>query len=104
MNPVDYETEEYQAEQDALEQAASRQHADGTSGKRKLSPGREAYAKRARTGEPGRPQDPGRSCLSCLAMLFSTVPSTAEVCLCLSFALRVRVHTAANMLFLLRML
>ena len=59
MNPVDYETEEYQAEQDALEQASSRQHADGSSGKRKLSPGHEGFSKRARTGEPGRQRDPG---------------------------------------------
>lgn len=61
MNPVDYETEEYQAEQDALEQASSRQHPDGISGKRKLSPGHEGQAKRARTGEPGKPRDPGKS-------------------------------------------
>lgn len=59
MNPVDYETEEYQAEQDALEQASSRQHPDGISGKRKLSPGHEGQAKRARTGEPGKARDPG---------------------------------------------
>lgn len=63
MNPVDYETEEYQAEQDALDQAASsQQHADGTSGKRKPSPGCEGLAKRARTGEPGRQRDPGLLC------------------------------------------
>ena len=62
MNPVDYETEEYQQEQDALEQGASgHQHADGVAdqrAKRKLSPGRDGLSKRARTGDGSRQRDP----------------------------------------------
>lgn len=64
MNPVDYETEEYQAEQEALDQnqsAAPRsRQADGTDGgsgnKRKFSPGGEAGARRA---APRQRVDPG---------------------------------------------
>lgn len=61
MNPVDYETEEYQKEQDALEQnqSASRsRQVDGSEtigSKRKFSPGGDAGTKRAlprqRTGD-----------------------------------------------------
>lgn len=66
MNPVDYETEEYQAEQEALDQnqsAAPRSwQADGTDAaggsgtKRKFSPGGEAGARRA---APRQRVDPG---------------------------------------------
>ncbi len=66
MNPVDYETEEYQAEQEAMDQnqsAASRsKQADGadalggSGSKRKFSPGGEAGARRA---TPRQRVDPG---------------------------------------------
>lgn len=63
MNPVDYETEEYQAEQEAMDQnqsAASRsRQADGTDalgGKRKFSQGSEAGARRV---APRQRVDPG---------------------------------------------
>ena len=54
MNPVDYETEEYQKEQDALEQnqttASRTRQGDGTEtagNKRKFSPGGDGGTKRA---------------------------------------------------------
>lgn len=63
MNPVDYETEEYQKEQDVLEQnqttASRSRHGDGTEtagNKRKFSPGREGGTKRA---APRQRIDPG---------------------------------------------
>ena len=59
MNPIDYETEEYQAEQEALDQhqsAAARGAQDVNNNKRKSSPGGEPGARRA----PQRPRvDPG---------------------------------------------
>ncbi|KAL3142735.1 hypothetical protein ABBQ38_003035 [Trebouxia sp. C0009 RCD-2024] len=62
MNPVDYETEEYQKEQDALEQnqtTASRRQGDGieaSGSKRKFSPGGEGGTKRS---APRQRIDPG---------------------------------------------
>lgn len=52
MNPVDYETEEYQKEQDALEQSAASRSRQGEGSeaigsKRKFSPGGEGTTKRA---------------------------------------------------------
>lgn len=68
MNPVDYETEEYQKEQDALEQnqtTASRRQGDGieaSGSKRKFSPGGEGGTKRA---APRQRIDPGVTAFLC---------------------------------------
>jgi hypothetical protein len=67
MNPVDYETEEYQAEQEAMDQnqsAASKSgQADGadalagSGNKRKFSPGGESGARRAAARQRVDPGD-----------------------------------------------
>ena len=67
MNPIDYETEEYQAEQEALDQsAASRGRqldgVDALGSKRKFSPGGEAGARRA---APRQRTDPGPLLTTC---------------------------------------
>ena len=71
MNPIDYETEEYQAEQEALDQsAASRgRQADGVDAlgsKRKFSPGGEAGVRRA---APRQRTDPGQPPVHMLQLL-----------------------------------
>ena len=76
MNPVDYETEEYQKEQDAREQNQSlRRQGDGieaSGSKRKFSPGGEGGAKRA---APRQRTDPGVTALPLhqAAMLASAI-------------------------------
>ena len=64
MNPVDYETEEYQAEQEAMDQnqsaAAKSGQADalaGSGNKRKFSPGGETGARRAAAKQRVDPGD-----------------------------------------------